>query len=389
MKHSYYRFGLGLISTSLALPCFAAITLGDAQTDTGALTISGYVRANYQDKNYGSDNDNKLQFNAAKLALEYATPKWFAHGEYRCYQYNTLCDFSTLVDAYAGYRFNEQQNVTVGLQPIPFGVARFWESSLYGGINNTMGLEDAHNLGVNYHHELNSTKIDLAYFATDGGNYHGDSRDSARYTGNFVESDDPTRSTLNEKNMWIGRISQDIKLNSVPDLSLNLGGSYWYSDIENKSTDLDGSRKAWALFGSLAYQNLALTLTGGKNSVSNQDSIRPHESVMGSYDGEYDVANKGAFYTADVRYNFKDVYKGLSITPYAAYTTYVKDQDGYKDSTRNFLGASFDYKKVSLVAEYIFSKNDPFIGGTQAALAQGDADDKWNRLLNLTFFYHF
>jgi hypothetical protein len=29
--------------------------------------------------------------------------------------------------------------------------------------------EDAHNLGVNYHHEIAKTKVDLAYFATDGG----------------------------------------------------------------------------------------------------------------------------------------------------------------------------------------------------------------------------
>lgn len=389
MKNTYYGFGLGLISSSLAMPCFAGLTFGDATTNTGALTVSGYVRANYQDKNYGSDNDHKLQFNAAKLALDYEAPKWFAHTEYRCYQYNTLCDFSTLVDAYAGYRFNAQQNLTVGVQPIPFGISRFWESSLYGGINNTMGLEDAHNLGVNYHHEIDSTKIDLAYFATDAGNYTGDSRDSARYTANFVNTVDASQSSLNEKNMWIGRISQGVNFSSMPLLNMTLGGSYWYSDIENKTTGLDGSRKAWALFGSLAYQNFALTLTGGNNSVDNQDELQPNSSVMGSYDGEYNVANEGDFYTADVRYSFKDVYHGLDITPYATYSTYVKDQAGYKDSTRNFLGVSFDYKKTSLVAEYIMSKNDPFISGSQAALAEGDADGKWNKLLNLTFFYYF
>ncbi len=101
------------------------------------------------------------------------------------------------------------------------------------------------------------------------------------------------------------------------------------------------------------------------------------------------MANKGQFYTADARYVFKDVYKGINITPYATYTSYIKDTDGYKNSTRHFLGASFDYKKVSLVAEYIISKNDPFIGGDTASLAQGDNASKSNRLLNLTLFYYF
>ncbi|MER8055468.1 hypothetical protein ABS210_18725, partial [Acinetobacter pittii] len=41
-----------------------------------------------------------------------------------------------------------------------------------------------------------------------------------------------------------------------------------------------------------------------------------------------------------------------------------------------------------LVAEYIMSKNDPFIGGTQDSLAKGD-DNQWNKLLNLTLFYYF
>lgn len=387
MKRQYLSSCVGLISISMALPCFAGFTFGDAKTDTGALTISGYVRANYQDKNYGSDNDHKLQFNAAKLALDYDSPQWFGHAEYRCYQYSTLCDFSTLVDAYAGYRFTDKQTLTLGLQPVPFGIGRFWESSLYGGINNTMGLEDAHNLGANYHHEIGSTKIDLGYFATDGGHYTGDSRDSARYTANFVKTSDPTQSTLNEKNMWIARVSQDIKLS--PDMSMNVGGSYWYSDIENKTSGLDGNRKTWALFTGLNYKNLALSFTGGQNDVTNKDALHPDYSVMGSYDGEYYVANKGQFYTADARYVFKDVYKGINITPYATYTSYIKDTDSYKNSTRHFLGASFDYKKVSLVAEYIISKNDPFIGGDTASLAQGDNANKSNRLLNLTLFYYF
>ncbi|OEY97301.1 hypothetical protein [Acinetobacter qingfengensis] len=389
MKKIYSRCSAGLLGCTLAVPCFAGITFGDVNDKTGELSISGYVRAKYQDKNYGSDNDHKIQFDAAKINLDYDSANIFGHVEYRCYQYDTLCDFSTLVDGYLGYRFSPKQNLTIGIQPVPFGVARFWESTLYGGINNTMGLEDAHNLGVNYHHEIASTKIDMAYFATDGGHYVGDSLDSARYTANFVKSSDPTKSTLSEKNMWIARVSQDLKFIAAPDLKINVGGSYWYSDIENKSAGLTGSRQAWALFSSVGYDNLAFTLTGGKNSVNNKDLNNQDYSVMGSYDGEYDVANKGYFYTADVRYVLKDVYKdGLNITPYLTYSSYIKDVSGAKDSSRNFIGASFDYKKVSLVAEYIFAKNDPFIGGSSSALAQGD-NNKTNRLLNLTLFYYF
>ena len=55
---------------------------------------------------------------------------------------------------------------------------------------------------------------------------------------------------------------------------------------------------------------------------------------------------------------------------------------------RHIVGAAFDYKKFSVYAEYVMSKNDPFIGGTADSLALGD-DGRWNTLLNLTFIYNF
>ncbi|MCY3399530.1 hypothetical protein ECD62_03580, partial [Acinetobacter baumannii] len=59
---------------------------------------------------------------------------------------------------------------------------------------------DASNLGANYHFELPSaTKVDLAYFATDGGNYHGSSKDSARYTNRWRMSNGRDRIKIGVK----------------------------------------------------------------------------------------------------------------------------------------------------------------------------------------------
>jgi hypothetical protein len=89
-------------------PSYAGISFGDSNADSGKLTVSGYVRANYQDKDYGEPaSEHKIRFDAAQLKLDYERGKLFGHAEYRCYQYDTLCDFSTLIDAYAGYHLNE------------------------------------------------------------------------------------------------------------------------------------------------------------------------------------------------------------------------------------------------------------------------------------------
>lgn len=389
MKKCYLQLAVATAMLTAMVPSYAGISFGDANADSGKLTVSGYVRANYQDKDYGEvASDQKIRFDAAQLKLDYERGKLFGHAEYRCYQYDTLCDFSTLVYGYMGYHINETDQLVAGVQPIAFGPGRFWGNSLYGSINTTAGLEDVHNLGLNYHFELPSaTKFDLGYFAIDGGHYVGTTKDSGRYSANYVKSNDALTSELQEKNMWVGRITQDLPL-GVDGLNTQVGGSYWISDIENKTSSETGRRQAWSLFSKINYGNLGFTLTGGKNDVSNKDNLNPNTSLMGSYDTEYYVSNKATYYTADIGYSFKDVKHIGNITPYFMYSQYDKDQVGSKNSIRNILGVSIEHKKLALTAEYIMSKNDPFIGGNQNSLAMGD-DNEWNKLLNLTMFYYF
>jgi|SRR5690554_5729742 len=390
MNHLYRKATVGLFALGVTLPTFAGVTFGDAKSELGALTVSGAVRANYQDKHYGgAASDQKVQFDAGILKIDYQSSKFFGQVQYRCYQYERLCDFSTLVDGYMGYKINPTDRITLGVQPIPFGSGQYWDSSFYASINNTIGLQDAHNLGVNYHFELDSaTQFDLAYFATDGGNYHGTSRDAARYTANLVKSSDPNKTELQEKNMWMARVKQEFNPQSLPDLKMSIGGSYWYSDIENNRTSAQGSRDAWALFNTLSYKNFVLSITGGEMSLDNKDSTNPNQSTFGSFDTEYDIANDGYFYTVDMNYTFTNVRDMVNITPYFVYSGFNKKQHGFADSERHIAGVAWNHKNVSLYTEYVMSKNDPFVGGTSSSLAQGD-DGKMNKLLNLMFIYSF
>ncbi len=386
--------GLGLLTLGMSFPVMAGITFGSAESETGALTLSGTLRVNYQDKDYGEvAADQKVKLDAAILRLAYDAPDWFGKAEYRCYQYDTLCDFSALIYGYAGYRFNSTDHLTVGLQPIPFGPSRFWDSSFYASINNTLGLQDIHNLGVNYHFEmLSATKVDLAYFATDGGNYHGESRDSARYSTNMVTSSDPLKTNLQEKNMWTARVDQDLKFLSPffnhDDLKLSAGASYWYSQIENRKTSENGSRNTWALFNRIGYKNLNIVMTGGKQSINNKDHLRPDSSGFGSFDSEYDIANQGYFYTIDSSYRFDHVRGALNLIPYWVLSGFDKKRKEFENSQRNIVGLAWEYKNATLYTEYLISKNDPFVGGTVNSLAKGD-DGKWNKLLNLMLVYNF
>jgi hypothetical protein len=172
------------------------------------------------------------------------------------------------------------------------------------------------------------------------------------------------------------------------DIGAQFGGSYWYSKIENETAEKSGMRHAWALFGSLDYDQLSFSLTGGKNHVSNKDPVHPDYSVMGAFDGNYNVANKGYFYTADLSYTFKDVGHMGNLMPYLMYSSYIKDNKEFDGSYRNIAGLEFDHKHISVIAEYVFAKNDNGVGGNENSLAAGDNNRK-NHLFNLLFVYNF
>lgn len=374
---------------SVAVPATAAkLSIGDAQSDLGELKVSGFLRAKFQDKGW-TDNDQKLTFDAARINLDYTSQHAFGRVEYRCYQFSSLCDFSTIVDAYAGFKINDKHILQAGLQAVPFGPGRFWESNYYGGVITQIGLEDVHNVGLKYQAKFDTgTQVEVGYFTGDGGSYQGPySSDASRYTTNFVKPEDSSLTHLDETKMKIVRVQQT--LGGLPEgVSSTVGASYWASDIDNKTLGVTGDRKAWAVFGNVGYKQLNVDLTVGNNKIDNRDPVTPKTSLMGSFDDNFMVANEGNFYTADVSYTFKDVGKFSKISPHYMYSNYAKTEDGFKDSTRQILGVNAYYNNFLFVADYIIGKNDFLIGGPADSYAQGSASKSENQL-NLQVSYLF
>jgi hypothetical protein len=90
-----------------------------------------------------------------------------------------------------------------------------------------------------------------------------------------------------------------------------------------------------ALFGKFAYNNWAMTLTGGKTSVSNKDALHPDYSVMGSGDSEYCGKQRHVLYRRFVMcskmWQVRGEYHSICVT----YSDLQKRQLAGKDSTRN------------------------------------------------------
>ncbi|OTG63457.1 porin [Acinetobacter silvestris] len=387
---------IGLVSLFFASCSFAEnLAWGDIATEEGQFKVSGAVRTRFLHKDYvdkaiqGTKNDD-WKLSDIKLVLSYENPNWIASVDTRCYQYDSLCDAVFLKDAWAGYKFNDEQRLTVGLQFVDFGYDRLWGNSFYETILNTVGLEDIQNLGVKYRFKNEDYNLALGFYPRDGGNYKGTSKDSSRYSGNFVQADDLNEGTnIEEKNMWIGRASKKIDLNKDYALKTEIGASYWHSDLENKRTHLDGTRDAWNVFALTELNAWQWLFVAGAQDIKNADDLHPQYSTIGAFDFPYQVANKAKFVVNELSYAVDEpLFKLENIKPYISYSQFLKDESGFNDSERLMAGVYFNYKSIGVQGEYIWSKNDPMTGGSGNGLAQGDSN-RWNQLFYLSLGYYF
>ena len=387
---------LGSIGLFSSMPMYASdLSIGDPSTDIGQLKLSGAIRTRYIHKDYvveaneGSKNDD-WQLADIKTVLVYENPDWIASLDLRCYQYHRLCDALFLKDAWAGYKISNQQRISVGFQSVDFGFGRLWGNSYYETLLNTVGLEDIQNLGMKYQFKDDQYNFILGFYPTDGGNYKGTSKDSSRYSGNFVEADDLTQGTdINEKNMWITRFSRKFELNATENFSTEIGGSYWYSELQNHRTDQHGNRRTWSIFSTTNYQAWQWLFLFGEQNIKNGDDLLPNTSTIGAFDYPYQVANKGQYMANEINYTFAKPFHQLeNIKPYVSYSRFYKDESGYQDSDRLIAGLYFNYKKVGIQGEYILSRNDPMTGSGADGLAQGDSN-QWNKLFYLSIGYYF
>ncbi len=86
---------------------------------------------------------NRLPVNFPLMTRSYGwttTPKWIGRLDYRVYEYyGRLGDANWLTDAWLGYKINDNSKIIAGLNPVPFGLGRFWGNTYYLGIANSAG----------------------------------------------------------------------------------------------------------------------------------------------------------------------------------------------------------------------------------------------------------
>jgi hypothetical protein len=387
----------------LALPAVFAgilVALGSmpAEAADGELKIGGALRARYDYTFDYADNVSKLSFDTFRIDVNYDSSTFYGSAQYRFYGGAYPYDYTDEIGrinfpafAWLGYKMSDSTRIVAGINQMPFGLLPYVSSTFYQTLVNAVGLEDVHNLGAKFQHKFGPMDLQLGFYPKDGGDWTGTSRDANRYSVNVVHADSYVTGGSNneERNIMVGRLAYTFQ--HADDASSELGVSVLRSTLHNDDTGDDGDRDAYALHYGGKFGALGVLAQVGRQDMSprNPSAVGNDTVTFGAYDGSFNVASKGNFYSGEVNYALPWTLGPVkNITPYLNYSVFTKDEAGFEDSQRVIAGAHFSAGPLFIYTEMRWGKNDPYTGDyVQGAAAGGE--DKWKKVFYANIGYYF
>lgn len=368
---------------------------GFAAAVTENLDIGGAIRARFD---YDPDRDiQKLSFDTIRIDAKYKSDSWIGAGSYRCYggsypyEYtNSICDVAFASYAWIGYKFDPTQQVQVGLNQVPFGLQPYFGTTFFEGLGNVIGLEDVHNLGVKYLKDTPEWNLQAAYYVNDGGQWKGTSRGGKSYSTNVADADDYVVDGSDNKETHKLAVRLTRKLD-IAGWASEVGGSVLTSTLENKDTDDDGRRSAFALHYNGKNGRWGTALQATRQQMNAENAGTNKTVTFGGYDGTFNVAAKGNLYVAHVSYDVPGTYWLASgVQVYTNYSRFDKSESAFKDSQRFIAGTSFSFKDLWIAVEWLHGKNDPYVGGSSYSESLGvGGSNQWENQLYTNIGYYF
>ncbi len=364
----------------------------------GTLKIGGALRARYDYTFDNPQNVSKLSLDTFRLDVNYDSPGLYGSAQYRFYGGAYPYDYTSQVGrinfpafAWLGYKLSEQTRVVAGLQQLPFGLMPYASSTFYQTLVNNIGLEDVHDLGVKVQHQWGAMDFQFGFYPRDGGSWAGTSRDGARYSVNVARADTGLAggSSNQERNIMLGRWAYTLSGTGAE--RSEVGVSLLHSTLHNVDTGEDGNRAAYALHYAGSVGGLGILAEAGRQRMSPRNtSAQGNGSVsFGAFDGTFNVAAKGRFYSAEINYLLPGSFAAINtIKPYLNYSLFTKDQAGFKDSQRMIAGASFNAGPFFVYTEMRWGKNDPYTGDYANGAAAG-GEDVWKKAFYANIGYYF
>ena len=360
----------------------------ELQAQESSVKFGGAVRTNYVYEDYNDANADRggdFDFDLFRIDVSGNYKDLIFSAQYRWFEY-----MNVVQHAWIGYNFTEQQQAKIGVTQVPFGLLTYASNNYFFSSNFYLGLEDDHDLGLNYTYKGDNNQFDFAFYKNDeqGGidGFVSDRTDRYAYdvVGIRLDGEDAYDApsdgyAAGEVNTFNARYAHTFAFN---DVSVELGASLQAGQLEIEN-GTDGDNVAAAIHSMINYDrwNVKLQVTDYKYDVDGMDVDRIVVAAYHFYDS---IPAEATTYIANLAYSLPVEIGPISnLTFYNDYSLVTDKPAAMPDTFMNVTGMAISAGGLYTYVDFVVAENQPFIGGTMV----GDGDT--NTRFNINFGYYF
>lgn len=332
--------------------------------------VGGAVRFNYGWLDYGPTS--RLQLELLRADVKGGSGPMFFSAQYRWYD-----GFDAVHHAYVGAKFNDNTNVKVGIQQVPFGLLPTVSQSFWFGSGYYLGIEDDYDPGVVFTHQRGNTTWHAGYFT---GDEYGSGARYDRYSFDVAQTDAlPYR----ERGRVHARVEQAMDWAGG---DLLLGGSAFAGKVQNTQTRHHYGHQGAAVHAQWKRDGFTAQLQWARYRYD----IPERRIALSAFDAPFEIAAQADVPSANLAYSFGENRLLDDVTCYnnLSMTRPVGHSAGVRDSWQNVTGCSFAKGIMLTYVDWIAGKDMWFAGGEGIGIDNG-GPSQWHSRLNVNIGFYF
>ena len=349
------------------------------------ISVGGAVRFNYNLSSWKEGQKNRggdFGYDMFRVNFDAAWKDLYLNAEYRLYSEAFGGGF--MKQGWVGYRFNEEDEIQVGLSQVPFGIQQYNSHNWFFNLTYYFGLEDDHDMGVKYLHVGEKFEYNLAFYKN---------AEELRFGGDTEASPDRYSYDVVGRNKEVNQVNGKLIYKFGDSIKNRLGFSAQYGGLYNLDTKETGSHSGLALHYEVDFQNWNFKLQA--MTINNDPKNLPGESndilQMGAYGVPYEVASDFNIYTLAFSKSIPVQLGPISNLEFYNDFGYMdKKVASFEDSFMNVTGVLISAGHVYTYVDYAAGYNHSWLGGNFVDdFSTGNPDAKWEARFNINIGYYF
>lgn len=306
----------------------------------------------------------------------------YLNAEYRLY--SEAFGGGMLKEGWFGYRFNEANELQLGLTQVPFGIQRYNSNNWFFNLSYYAGLEDDHDMGIKYIHLGEKIEYHLAFFKN---------AEEYRFGSNTEISHSRYSYDVAGRNKEVNQFNAKFIYKFGGNLQQRVGFSAQYGSLYNLDTERNGDHHGLALHYEATYNkwNFRAVAMNVGHKPESVDTDNPKVITMAAYGAPYEVAAHFNMYTMTLARNVPVDWGPVSALQFYNDFGYMqKKETNFEDSYMNVTGVLVTAGNIFAYIDYAAGYNHSWLGGNFVDdFSRGNPDAKWEARFNINIGYYF